>query len=258
MLDRMRGRLTFANVVSMIALFASLTGGVALAALARDSVKAKQIAANAVRAEEIKDGEVGGNEVNESSLGTVPSATNATNAANAANAQNAQNANTATSAGHATTANSAGNADTAADAQNLGGVGPGQYLRLHCLTAASQQVGKVNGFARVKGRAAMPATYSTATADVDTDYNCAGSEVEVRRAGAGQYFVRFPGNGAELASASLRLSSAEPGDGIAVDQFDNTIVVTRIFTGPDAGAFRVDITDESGAAEDQNFQILLP
>jgi hypothetical protein len=56
MLARLRTRLSFANVVSVIALFVAL-GGTSIAAvtLARNSVKGKHIAANAVSSSEVKD-----------------------------------------------------------------------------------------------------------------------------------------------------------------------------------------------------------
>jgi hypothetical protein len=246
---KVRERLTFANVVSVIALFAALGGG-AMAALAKNSVKAKQIAANAVRAAEIKDGEVKGAEVDEGSLGKV------------ASAQSADSAGTAGFADTAATANSAQQAENASNAQNaqnaaqLGGVAAGSYLQEDCTTAASQQPGKVNGFARVRGRAEMPSTYSSADADVDADYNCAGPAVQVRRVGVGQYYVRFPGNGSIVAVATPRLSSA--GTGVTVtDQTDNHIAVGHAEFGNDAGSFLVTIRDSDGTTEEGTFHIVV-
>lgn len=89
-----RKRLTFANVISCLALFVAL-GGAAYATgkLERNSVGTRQIKNNAVTEAKIKDGSVTGAKVksgsltgmqiNASSLGTVPSATNATAATNA-------------------------------------------------------------------------------------------------------------------------------------------------------------------------------
>ncbi len=79
-----RTRLTYANVMSSIAVFLVL-GGVAFAAsqLPKNSVGTKQLKNKAVTTKKIKNNAVTGAKVNESTLGEVPSATNATNAVNA-------------------------------------------------------------------------------------------------------------------------------------------------------------------------------
>jgi hypothetical protein len=93
---QIRKRLTYANVMSSIAVFLVLGGATALAAgLAKNSVGSKQlkknsvttakIKNNAVTAAKIKNGTITGSKINLGSLGTVPSATNATNASNAGN-----------------------------------------------------------------------------------------------------------------------------------------------------------------------------
>jgi hypothetical protein len=69
MVERLRRRLTYANVTATLALFLVLTGGIAWA-LERNSVKSKHIV----------NGQVKGADVDEASLGTVPSATSAQNA----------------------------------------------------------------------------------------------------------------------------------------------------------------------------------
>ena len=88
-------RLTYANVMSTIAVFLVLGGASALAAsqlgknsvgskqLKKNSVTAAKIKKNAVTGAKIKNGTISGSKINLGSLGTVPSATNATNAANA-------------------------------------------------------------------------------------------------------------------------------------------------------------------------------
>ena len=56
MITRIRTRLTFANVISVIALFVALGGtSVAALTLARNSIKSKHIAPNAVGSSEVKD-----------------------------------------------------------------------------------------------------------------------------------------------------------------------------------------------------------
>ncbi len=98
-MKHVRKRLTYANVMSSIAVFLVLGGATALAAgqLGKNTVGTKQLKNNAVTGAKIKNGAVTGAKINLSSIGTVPTATNSTNAAHA---------DTAT---HATTA---ANADT--------------------------------------------------------------------------------------------------------------------------------------------------
>lgn len=106
MRKRLRGKLTYANVVSSLCLFLLLGGGAALAAgqLARNSVGPKQLkknavvtakikngavtgaklAAGAVTAEKIAAGSLTGAQVNASTLGTVPTAQTANTAKTAA------------------------------------------------------------------------------------------------------------------------------------------------------------------------------
>ncbi|MCW2980524.1 MAG: hypothetical protein JWO14_2251 [Solirubrobacterales bacterium] len=141
-----RSRLTYANVVSTLALFLVGAGGTAFAAgqLAKNSVGTAQIKNKAITTAKIKNGAVTGAKINLSTLGTVPSAGTATSAgtADSANtartAAHADTAGSATSAGHADTANSAtlaghaesaDTANTAADAGALGGAPPQSFMR---------------------------------------------------------------------------------------------------------------------------------
>jgi hypothetical protein len=82
--------------MSSIAVFMMLGGATAIAAskigtkqLKANSVTTGKIKKNAVTTAKIKNNAVNGAKVNESTLGTVPSATNATNAENANTANNA-------------------------------------------------------------------------------------------------------------------------------------------------------------------------
>lgn len=111
-MNRLRGKLTYANVVATLALFLVLAGGTAIAAngLAKNSVGTKQLKNNAVTTAKIKNGAVTGAKIQASSLGTVPSATNASHATSA---------DTATKA---STASSADSATTAGNSNLLGGV----------------------------------------------------------------------------------------------------------------------------------------
>lgn len=112
---KIRKRLTYANVMSSIAVFLVLGGASALAAsqLGKNSVGSKQLKKNAVTAAKIKknaitgakiagssvdgskvkDGSLTGADINLGSLGTVPSAANAGNASHASQADNAAHLN---------------------------------------------------------------------------------------------------------------------------------------------------------------------
>jgi hypothetical protein len=87
-----RKRFTYANVMSSIAVFLVLGGATAFAAkkigsngLKANAVTTAKIKKEAVTTKKIKKNAVTGAKVNESTLGTVPSASNATNATNASN-----------------------------------------------------------------------------------------------------------------------------------------------------------------------------
>ncbi|HET9592976.1 MAG TPA: hypothetical protein VFP17_08670 [Solirubrobacterales bacterium] len=102
-------RLTYANVMSSIAVFLVL-GGAAFAAakLPKNSVGTKQLKKNAVTTQKIKNGAVTGAKVNVSGFPKVPSAASADNANHANSADSANNANHANSADSAGTANNVG------------------------------------------------------------------------------------------------------------------------------------------------------
>jgi cytoskeletal protein RodZ len=115
-----RKRLTYANVMSSIAVFLVVAGGSAFAAtqLGKNTVGTKQLKNNAVTAAKIKNGAVTGAKVNVGTLPTVPSATKATDATNAANATHSKSADSAKTADTAKTATTATNALNATNAVN--------------------------------------------------------------------------------------------------------------------------------------------
>lgn len=84
MFQRLRSKLTYANVVSTLCLFLVLGGGAAFAAnqLAKNSVGTKQPKKNAVTGEKVKDASLTGADIKVSTLGTVPNADNASKASN--------------------------------------------------------------------------------------------------------------------------------------------------------------------------------
>jgi hypothetical protein len=82
------------NTIALIALFIALSGTTYAASLAlpKNSVGTKQLKNNAVTSAKIKNNQVTGADVKESSLGTVPSATNANHATTADSATTAGSA----------------------------------------------------------------------------------------------------------------------------------------------------------------------
>jgi hypothetical protein len=118
---KIRKRLTYANVMSSIAVFLVLGGATALAAgLAKNSVGSKQLKKNAVTSAKIKDNAVTGAKANEGTFGQVPSA------AHAGTADKATTATTADKAASADKATSATNADSANNAKTVGGLSNSQ------------------------------------------------------------------------------------------------------------------------------------
>jgi hypothetical protein len=108
-LKQLTKRITYANVMSTIAVFLVLGGATAVAAthLGKNSVGANQLKKGAVTTAKLKNGAVTGSKLKLSTLGTVPSATTATNAGHATTADSATNAAHANSADNATHASSA-------------------------------------------------------------------------------------------------------------------------------------------------------
>jgi hypothetical protein len=80
MLNRIKGRATYANVASTVALVIAVAGGGAAAAsslVPKNSVKSPQIVNNTVKSVDVKDGSLGGVDIDETSLGQVPDAAHA-------------------------------------------------------------------------------------------------------------------------------------------------------------------------------------
>lgn len=77
-MTRFRSHFTFANVVSVIALFVAL-GGSSYAAV---KINGKEIKTKSITGSKLKSDTLTGKQIKESTLATVPNATNATNASN--------------------------------------------------------------------------------------------------------------------------------------------------------------------------------
>lgn len=95
-LSKLRAKLTYANVMSTLAVCLTLGGGAAVAAttLGRGSVESKNIAKGAVKTRQLGADAATGNKVDEESLGTVPSAVTASTADTATSASRAGDAET--------------------------------------------------------------------------------------------------------------------------------------------------------------------
>jgi len=135
-MHRIRGKLTYANVVATLALFLVLAGGSALAAkqmLPKNSVGAQQIKNGAITGPKIKNGAITGAKISTSSLGTVPTATNASHATSA------DSATTATSASHAASADSATNAKTLGGVPASGFMSSGRFAFGSASTESTEQ-----------------------------------------------------------------------------------------------------------------------
>ena len=112
-MNRVMGGLSFANVVSVLALVFALAGGAYAISLPKNSVKSKQIKNGQVKSQDARDNGLTGVDIDESTLGRVPTATSATTA------DSATTANSATTADSATTAASAASATTASSLSGL-------------------------------------------------------------------------------------------------------------------------------------------
>lgn len=158
-MHQIRKRLTYANVMSSIAVFIVM-GGAAYAAvqLPKNSVGTKQIKKNAVIGSKVKNGSLTGADINASTLGNVPSATNA------------NHASAADSASHATSADNA----TGASSPNTlasGATLRGEWSLLDTAAGASELVGASYDFAFPLS--ARPSTHYIAPGE-STPSGCSG------------------------------------------------------------------------------------
>jgi hypothetical protein len=147
--SRLRRHLSYANVMASIAVFVAF-GGISYAAatingdkIVNATVAGKKLKNGTLTDKQVKKDALTGNSIDESSLGTVPSAqtaasattaataTTATTAGSADTAQSATSANHALSADTATKATTAGSASTAGDAETLDGL-TSKQLQVTC------------------------------------------------------------------------------------------------------------------------------
>jgi hypothetical protein len=190
------------NVIGYVALFVALCG----TAYAVDKIGPSQIKKNAVRAKHIKDGQVRGPEVDEATLGKVPtaaradtaaSADTATSANTATNADTASNADTAARADQATTADTATSAVTAANSNQLGGLGPDQFLHADAIDSEGPTV--INDPPGGPPTTAPFLTVGPVSITASCDDNGAGRELRLLGIGP----TAAPGSGARIAVSAL-------------------------------------------------------
>jgi hypothetical protein len=192
---RVRGPLSYANVVSTLALVLAVGGGSALAA--------GSLAGQAKHHKPKPKPHLTLNSADKSFIsaqiaaGHVAFATSASSAASATTATNATNATNATSA---TTATNANTAATATNALSLGGVAASGYTRNDCVS----ETGQIKGFVLVPASSSFPSTFTA----VSGAYDCSGQAVQAKRLGLGDYEVQFLGSPAAIAVGSVELSGA--------------------------------------------------
>ncbi len=201
-MKQIRKRLTYANVMSSIAVFLILGGASAFAAsqLGKNSVGTKQLKKNAVTAAKIqknavttakiKDNAVNGAKVDEASLGKVPSATKADSASTATTANTATHATTAQSAVTASSVN--GVASTKIDYRaNVSG--PAQIFSGGGLTLSATCAAGDNITINATTSKANASIY-TSVVDTDSNDNNLNADLESGGFDVGDNFDLLAGN----------------------------------------------------------------
>ena len=112
------------------------------------------------------------------------------------------------------------------------------------LGGAGCKLGLVHSFARIKGAAGMPSTYTTSATWVDVTHNCSGGTIEVRRSGAGIYCIRVNGDPAVLAQTTAMWDGSGIFNQTAVSQAKGQGVTCG------AGAYQVHSFDPDGSFAD--------
>jgi hypothetical protein len=185
---------SYANVVSTLALVLAVGGGSALAA---DSFSSKPKPPSKPKPKLT---------LNSTDKAYIASHIASGRVAFATSAQSADSANTATSATNATnatTATNATNATTATNATALGGIAASGYTRNDCASLT----GQIKGFATVDASATFSGTFTGIQG-----YNCSGQAIQAKRIGTGDYEVQFLGAGPQIAIGNIDLpSNGTPG-----------------------------------------------
>jgi hypothetical protein len=284
MLAGFRSRLTFANVVSLTALFFALGGGTYALTVPRNIVGPKQIKKNAVRSKHIKaravkrsdlgsnavnsakvadasltgadllDGSIGKADLAAGSVGTGKLADNAVKSGKVADrsligADLGNNSVTGTQIDEATLGVVPG-AATAVNASNLGGVSASDYVR-DCTTGAVKALARVNG---------ASVSASLGSTGVTTNFSCNGQPVLAKRLNAGIYQVVLDdgnpndntlGTSVVQAAIALPTSAASQGSG------DPALSQCALSPPPVEPCFNLSTANGSGTLADTTFLVVM-
>jgi hypothetical protein len=181
-----RRRLSYANIVSTVALVFAIGGGSALAA--------GTLASHPKPKPKPHPPKLTLNKADKSYISTQISSGHVAFATTAQSATSAKSADTATTAANAT---------TATNATELGGVAASGFTHNDCVS----ETGQVKGFVTVPASTTFPATFTGVQG-----YNCSGQAIQAKRLGAGDYEVQFLGSGPAIAIGNVDLpSNATPG-----------------------------------------------
>jgi trimeric autotransporter adhesin len=191
----LRKRLTYANVMSSLAIFLVLGGATAFAAT---KIGSNEIKANAILTGKIKKEAVTEGKIKAGAIGNTRLANGAvTETKLATGAVTASKINTS-----GLTVPLAQKANEASNAISLGGIPASGYTRSDC----NSLTGQIKGFARINDAAVSTTTLSTA--GVEAPYNCSGGQVLARRGTTGHYEVKFVGSPVTIALATSMSASA--------------------------------------------------
>jgi hypothetical protein len=228
MLAKLRPRLTYANVMSTIAVFVAVSTGGAYAA---NTVFSIDIVDGEVKTADLASGSVSGGKVADNSLtGADVLGKPGTSTAPAVNGSlttddiAGQQANAANGTpfidGSLTQWDLKNGSVTGSDVveSSLAKVPDANELDGHDSTAFTQpacfnQSGAVKGYARIQANEGFSTTFTTV--GVNFPYNCSGATIEARRLSLGTYEVRFNWNPAQLALASELQADGDPSAQIA-------------------------------------------
>jgi hypothetical protein len=254
--QRIRARLTYANVTATLALIIAVSGGAAYAAntIYSSDIVDDQVFSADVRDDTLTGGGLAGRDLQADSVGTSEARDDSIRSADVRD-------HTETGGG-LTAADLSSSAFAQGDIAR-GGAGfeiPGDAIQGYevspnsltgynvsesTLSVANMgcQAGLILGFARIKGDSSMPGSYTSSSTYVDTKRNCSGGTVEVDREGSGIYKVRFNGISTQLALGSV----IEGGDNFCTDNF---VSVTKLGSFTNASEFYVYSRDNDGDLQD--------
>ena len=181
-----RPRLTYANVVATLALFAALGGS----AYAVSKITSRQVKNRSLKGIDLKRNTLTGKEIRESKLGRVPRSKSATNSKSALTAVNA------------------GRAGLATNAQRLGGLGPAFFEK-----SSRTQFGRADQDPATPADERVLLTWPKISMRVETVVNnngCGGQQIGLRflstSATASPFRLVSPGTGNILSAPGIPLT----------------------------------------------------